>query len=67
MAHLVRRQHLLCFHADNVATRKWDYGTDVILDGQDVDLIEGEDFDDVWARRVVDPSDVCDQWEDCDP
>lgn len=50
-----------------MTTRKWDYGTDVILDGQDVDLIEGEDFDEVWAGRAVEATDVCDEWEDCDP
>ncbi len=65
MPQLVGRQHLLCFHGDNVTTRKWDYGTDVILDDQDVDLIE--DFGEVWASRVVEPTDVCDQWQDCDP
>jgi hypothetical protein len=67
LAHLVRREHLLCFHGDNVSTRKWDYGTDVILNSQDVDLLEGDEFDELWAGRVVEPSDVCDEWEDCDP
>ena len=41
LAHLVRREHLLCFHGDNITTRKWDYGTDVILDGQDVESAGG--------------------------
>lgn len=60
------KDHLLCFHGDSYFARPScvrDYWSQVELDGRDLCCVEGEDFDKVWGGRVVNPDDVCDEWE----
>lgn len=63
------KDHLLCFFGDNVVVRKWKWDTDdsstktdVELDGEDVGLME-DGYDEIWAGRVVDDTDICDEYE----
>lgn len=60
------KDHLLCFHGDDVVFRGPGLraGTvDVILNDDSVGLMEGDEYDHVWGGRVVDTDDVCDEWE----
>lgn len=67
-SHLVAYKHnLLCFHGDNIEITgqslypvKSDY---VLLDGEEVGMMDGDEWSDVWADRVVDCDDVCDEWK----
>ena len=65
-----KRDHLLCFHGDAIEINRWHYtdskevNTDVRLDGEDVGLMEGDAYSEVWGGRVVDPiTEVCDEWK----
>ncbi len=58
---------LLCFYGDSIEIRGQsnypvtaDY---VALNGEEVGLMEGDQYDNVWAGRIIDPSDACDLWE----
>lgn len=57
---------LLCFHGDSIKILgQSEYpvaADDVSLDGKEVGLMEGDEYDKVWAERVVDQEDVCDEW-----
>lgn len=57
----------LCFYGDNakiIPSDLRDYWSEVELDGLDVGIMEGEEYSEVWAGRVVsDWCDVCDSWE----
>lgn len=67
-AHLVAyKLDLLCFHGDDIHVTgqsgypvKADY---VILDREEVGMMEGDEYDSVWAGRLVDSDDVCDEWK----
>lgn len=58
---------LLCFRGDNIKiTGTCEYPVDadhVELNGEDVELLEGDEYDRVWAARIVDGQGVCDQFE----
>lgn len=59
------KYHRLCFYGDNyTASRSHlrEYWSEVVLDGRDLCCVEGQDFDEVWAGRVVEDTDVCDFW-----
>jgi len=65
-----KREHLLCFHGDNIDLSHWRHegsetvNTDVRIDGNDVGLMEGEEYSEVWGGRVVDDlNEVCDEWK----
>lgn len=69
-AHLVAyKLDLLCFHGDNIeVTGEVGYPVEaecIDLDGNSVDLMDGEEYSKVWAGRVVNDSDVCDLWGAC--
>lgn len=57
---------LLCFHGDRieiVGQSEYPVSADyVYLDGEEVGMMDGEEYSPVWADRVVEPSDVCDEW-----
>lgn len=60
------KEHLLCFFGDTVeiipsSLREW--WSDVIFDGTSVGLLDGDEYDKVWGDRVVEDTDVCDEWE----
>lgn len=59
------KDHLLCFHGDPVRYVRLAGCTaiDVYLDGKCVGTMDGDQYDKVWGGRVVDPTDVCDEWE----
>lgn len=63
------KQDLLCFYGDNIKINKWHWkdsetiNTDVKLDGEDVGLMEGDEYSKVWGGRVVDYTDICDEWQ----
>ena len=66
-----RFRDLLCFHGDNIKTKNWswisepkDIKIDVILDGDNVENLEGEQYGEIWAGRIIDSSDICDEWEE---
>lgn len=67
--------HLLCFHGDNAVVRPDPIRPDdkfarevTLEDGVEVHLLEGEERDEVWGGRVVDPlTEVCDEWREGGP
>lgn len=63
------KDDLLCFHGDNIEVNHWRYPagdqqthTDVFLDGEDVGIMDGEEYSKVWGGRVVDYTDICDEY-----
>ena len=58
---------LLCFHGDTIEIHgqsKYPVDADhVYLGGDEVGLMDGDAYDSVWAGRVVDSDEVCDEWE----
>jgi hypothetical protein len=59
---------LLCFFGEADisihGSESYPVEADCVFLGQDeVGLMEGDQYDRVWADRVVDPDDICDQWE----
>ena len=67
-AHIVSgKLDLLCFKGDQIeVTGKSGYPIDsdwIDLNGEDVGCLEGDAYSDVWGGRVVDGTDVCDEWE----
>ena len=67
-AHLVAyKLDLLCFHGDNVEVTgqsKYPVNADyVLLDGEEVGLMEGDEYSRVWAGRIVESDDICDDWK----
>jgi hypothetical protein len=57
------KDHLLCFFGDDVIINKSQYITSVEFNGNDVSLMDGDEYDEVWGGRVVTPTDTCDEWE----
>lgn len=56
----------MCFHGDNYVAHRsnlYSWASEVTLEGEDVTIMDGDEFDKVWGGRVVDPDDVCDEWE----
>lgn len=58
---------LLCFHGDDIAiTGQSHYPVDadyVELGGENVEMLDGDEYGRVWANRIVDQDDVCDEWQ----
>ena len=69
-AHVIQfKRDLLCFKGDRIEVQPG-YNNDeddvtliVGLHRQDVSLLDGEEYSEVWGRRIVDPSDACDEWQ----
>lgn len=61
------KDHLLCFFGDEIeivdSTGEKDSGY-VILDGVEVGLTEGDEYDKIWAGRVTNWCDVCDEFKE---
>lgn len=60
------KDDLLCFFGDTVSATKSDFQaekSDIYFNGSCVGLMDGEDYSTVWHGRVVDETDVCDEWE----
>ena len=59
---------LLCFHGDGaVVTGKSNYPVDadfVEIGGEEVGLLDGDEYDRIWSQRIVDSDDVCDEWQE---
>lgn len=71
--HYVRyRRDLLCFHGDEITARRdgigpWDQ-SDVELHSQpfgdsSVEMLDDEDYSQVWGGRTVAADAVCEEWE----
>lgn len=74
-SHLVSyKLDLLCFHGDKIqVTGQSRYPVDsdhVLLESvpgwDEVGMLDGDAYSEVWAERVVDPCDVCDEWQEED-
>ena len=59
------KNDLLCFYGDSIVVQPsfvrsgWD---DVLLDGEPVGIMDGDEYDQVWGGRVVDNECICDEW-----
>lgn len=57
---------LLCFHGDSIEVNgqsSYPVTADhVYMDGDEVGLKDGSDYDRIWAGRIVNSDDVCDCW-----
>lgn len=67
-SHLVAyKLDLLCFHGDDIRVNgKSEYpvtSDHVEINGEEVSLMEGDEYSGVWAKRITDPDDVCDEWK----
>jgi len=67
-AHLVAyKLDCICFHGDEIKViGKSEYPVTadyVLLDGEEVGMMEGDEYSKVWAGRIVDSDDVCDEWK----
>lgn len=67
-SHLVAyKLDLLCFHGDNIlVTGKSEYPvtSDFIeMDGEEVGMMDGDEYARVWSGRIVDSDDICDEWK----
>lgn len=69
-AKLVAYKHdLLCFHGDVIQIYgQSHYPVDsdhvwMVETQEDVGMIEGDAYSKVWAERIVDSDDVCDEWD----
>ena len=59
---------LLCFHGDSIEiTGQSGYPVDadyVFMDGEEVGMLDGDEYSKVWAGRIVDSCvEVCDEWQ----
>lgn len=64
------KNDLLCFFGDNVEIEQSDCNRNksvVTMNGDHVGLLDDEEYDPVWATRVVDCTDVCDEWKTKEP
>lgn len=63
------KNDLLCFFGDNIKINKWHFKdsetiyTDIELNGEDVGFMEGDEYSKIWGGRVVDYTDICDEWQ----
>jgi hypothetical protein len=60
------KRDLLCFCDDEIEIRGPGISpgtTEVWLNGEHIGLLDGDEYDEVWAGRIVDWDDVCDEWE----
>jgi len=67
-AHLVAyKLDLLCFHGDDIRVSgqsQYPVTSDFVhMNGEEVGMMEGSEYDKVWCERIVDPDDVCDEWK----
>lgn len=67
-AHLVAyKMDLLCFYGDKIEIHgQTRYPVDadhVYLDGNEIGISDEDEYDKVWTERIVDPDDVCDEWQ----
>jgi len=64
------KDDLLCFFGDNAEIEQSNCNRNksvVLIDGAHVGLLDGQEYDPVWASRVVDCTDVCDEWKPEEP
>ena len=65
---LVAYKHdLLCFHGDSIEVQGQtgypivaDY---IVMNGEEVGMLDGDEYGKVWASRITDYNDVCDEWK----
>ena len=67
-AHLVAyKLDLLCFHGDTIEVNgksEYPVTSDHVFIGRDeVGMMEGDEYSNVWAGRIVDSDEVCDEWK----
>ena len=67
-AHLVAyKLDLLCFHGDSILVMgqsQYPVTADFVqMNGEEVGMMEGDEYSKVWAGRIVDSDDVCDEWK----
>lgn len=69
-SHLVSgKLDLLCFKGDKIEIQgQSHYPVDadyILLDGEHVDVMEGDEYSKVWGNRAVEScTEVCDEWEE---
>lgn len=66
-AHLVESKlDLLCFHSDNIRVigkSEYPVTSEIVeLHGEEVGMLEGDEYASIWADRIVDSDEVCDEW-----
>lgn len=64
------KDDLLCFFGDAIESEQSycnSHKSVVMLDGDHVGLLDGQEYDPVWANRVVDCTDICDEWKPKEP
>lgn len=62
------KRDLLCFHGDDVEIESGENGDSVTLPGEiSVELMDGEEYSPIWGGRVVDGTDICDEWKPIEP
>jgi hypothetical protein len=67
-SHLVAyKLDLLCFYGDTIRVigkSEYPVTADLIqMNGEEVGMMDGEEYSSVWAGRIIDGDDVCDKWE----
>lgn len=55
---------LLCFHGDAIEViGHYGRGDHIEINGEEIGLLSGDEYDEIWGGRVVDPDEICDEWE----
>lgn len=67
-AHLVAyKLDLLCFHGDDIRVfghSEYPVNADFVqMNGEEVGMMDGEEYSKVWGGRIIDSDDVCDEWK----
>jgi len=62
------KRDLLCFHGDDVRREPGCPGQQgpcetVWIGDEMVGIMDGDEYDSVWAERITNWTDVCDEWE----
>lgn len=60
------KDDLLCFFGDDIHVESGDRKDRffIELEGVDVNIADGDEYDRIWGGRVVDPHlEVCDEWQ----
>lgn len=59
------KEHRLCFYSDEIyftPSCLREYWWDISFNGENVGLLDGDAYDEVWGGRVVEGEDVCDEF-----